>query len=530
MLKSAEITPASQKIDRLIKRIDESDIKIPAFQRGFVWKQNQVIDLMESINNEYPIGSVLIWKTSDKLKSTRNIAGYLIPDRGELYPVNYVLDGQQRLATIYGVFSQNTTQEIDLNGYNPLKDIFELSYNFETGKFLPNIERDIAKRCYIHLRKLLNVTTLIPALSELDPIYHQKAQELASQFLNYEVPVVTIENRAKKDVGIIFERINNTGTRLGMIDLMTAWTWTEDFHLLEQSNDFREELSDKNFGGIRSKVILQIISAIIQDTTVSNKILDLAGVTIRDEWESVKEATRKAIDFLSTDLHCMHMDILPYHQQIIPIAKFFHINKSPTADQLRLLRKWFWKVSFSDRYSSGQTNTKIDLDLGIMKAICKGDTVDLAAIKPNCSDHQLKKTTFSKANSLTRAFILLMANERPKDLVKNQLIDVDKALSSYNRKEYHHVFPDAFLTAKGIPKPDIFAIANFCFLSADSNKKISKRSPSDYFQSLVPNNDELLRSNLLPVDRSVFQSDDYALFLTKRSDLILQKINEIARI
>jgi hypothetical protein len=96
-MKTAELTPTAQKIDKLIKRIDESDIKIPAFQRGYVWKQNQVIELLESVVNEYPIPSILLWKSSDRLKSTRNIAGYRIPDRDEAYPVNYVLDGQQRL-------------------------------------------------------------------------------------------------------------------------------------------------------------------------------------------------------------------------------------------------------------------------------------------------------------------------------------------------------------------------------------------------------------------------------------------------
>jgi len=59
-MKSAELTSTALKIDKLIKRIDDGDIKIPAFQRGFVWKRNQVIELLESIVAEYPIGSVLL--------------------------------------------------------------------------------------------------------------------------------------------------------------------------------------------------------------------------------------------------------------------------------------------------------------------------------------------------------------------------------------------------------------------------------------------------------------------------------------
>ena len=120
-MKTAELTPTAQKIDKLIKRIDEADIKIPAFQRGYVWKQDQVIELLQSVVNEYPIGSVLLWKSRDKLRSTRNIAGYNIPDREDAYPVNYVLDGQQRLASIYGVFSQLVEQEDDTSVKSILK-------------------------------------------------------------------------------------------------------------------------------------------------------------------------------------------------------------------------------------------------------------------------------------------------------------------------------------------------------------------------------------------------------------------------
>ncbi|GAJ12482.1 unnamed protein product [marine sediment metagenome] len=62
-MKTPEITPTAEKIDKLIKRIDAGDIRIPAFQRSFVWKQNQVIELLDSIILNYPIGSILLWHT-----------------------------------------------------------------------------------------------------------------------------------------------------------------------------------------------------------------------------------------------------------------------------------------------------------------------------------------------------------------------------------------------------------------------------------------------------------------------------------
>lgn len=527
-MKSAELTPTAQKVDKLIKRIDEGDIKIPAFQRGYVWKQSQVIELMESIINEYPVGSVLLWKSSDKLNSTRNIAGYKIPERDDTYPVNYVLDGQQRLASIYGVFSQLTEQEEDSKNYNPNIDIFEIYYDFCEKRFIPKDEIKETDNV-IHLRKLLNVTTLVSALQDLKPEYHKTAQELASQFLNYEMPVVTIENRNRADVGIIFERINNTGTRLSTLDLMTAWTWTENFHLVDATKELLEELDAKGFGGIRHDTLLQMISGNIQNTTKTKDILSLSGEQVRDYWGCFKESLKKCIDFLSTDIQCKHLDFLPFHQQLIGITKFFDLISNPTAEQLKHLRQWFWKTSFSRRYSTGQTNYKMDLDIQGVRDLASGKFNLTSNYKHDLNSQILKTTSFSKGNPITRAFLLLLAQSEPVDLLKNQKIDIGKALSHYNRKEFHHVFPNAYLQGKGLKQDKIFCVANFCFLSSESNKKISNKAPAEYF-SKIPSDEfqNILTANLLPVDKTLYQENNYDDFLEKRATIIINKLDVLS--
>lgn len=528
-MKSAEITPTAQKIDKLIKRIDEGDIKIPAFQRGYVWKQEQIIDLLQSIFLEYPIGSVLLWKTDEKLNSTRNLAGYKIPERDESYPVNYALDGQQRLSSIYAVFSGLVEQEEDPSGYNPNLDIFEIYYDFEKKAFIDKESID-KQDCIIHLRKLLDVTELVSALAELKNEYHKPAQELASQFLNYEVPVVTIENRSREDVGIIFERINNTGTKLSALDLMTAWTWTDDFHLLEESNALLDELEEKGFGSIKHKTLLQIISAVIQDTTVSKKVLDLTGEEVRDNWDRICEAIKKTVDFLSTDLGCKNSDFLPFSQQLIPLIKFHDLIKRPSSEQLGALRQYFWKTSFSNRYSTGQTNTKMDSDIERIIEVNNGNTNAFEEYKYTASVNSLKNTKFSKGNPTTRAFLLLMAQNTPLDLVKNQKVDLGESLAQYNRKEYHHVFPQAFLKKRGINADDIFCVLNFCFLPSDSNKAISKKSPSDYFFNLIPqdNFNDILSSNMLPLKKDIYRNNDYEEFKERRASEVLAKLDAVA--
>ena len=89
-----EPKPAVERIENLAGRIREGDILLPKFQRDFVWDRRQVLDLLDSIANNYPVGSVLLWLSRQVLHAENSIADLPIKDRGEEYPVNYLLDGQ----------------------------------------------------------------------------------------------------------------------------------------------------------------------------------------------------------------------------------------------------------------------------------------------------------------------------------------------------------------------------------------------------------------------------------------------------
>jgi hypothetical protein len=530
-MKAPELSTSPEKIDKIINRINSGDIRIPAFQRAYVWKQNQIIDLLDSIIKNYPIGSVLLWSTKEVLRHTRNIAGYKIPENDIDYPVNYILDGQQRISSIYATFSDKTIQESESARYNPNLDIFEIYYNFTTKKFQPKNEVNLlsSNSDIVYLRNFLNTSKVFDLLKTLDNKYHQDAQELHSKFINYELPVVTIKNREKNEVGIIFERINNTGTKLTTLDLMTAWTWTEDFHLMEAINELQEELEEKNFGDISQNILLQAISGVIQNNTTTKSVVDLSGEQVRDNWDVFSEALKKGIDFITSELNCAHLDFLPYQQQLIAISKFFSIEGMPNANQYKELKKWFWKTSFSNRYSTGMTTEKMNSDIDRIIEIRNNNFENVSKLHYTVSKNELVETKFSKGNSLTRAFLLLMAQKQPLDLIKNTRIDIVNSLSKYNRKQFHHIFPNAFLKKQGFPQAKIFSITNFCFLPADSNKKISMKSPSDYFFNVIPSEHfiKILESNLIPLKKELYTTDNYNDFLEKRAEYIIDEIDKI---
>ncbi|BAZ13389.1 hypothetical protein NIES4071_52280 [Calothrix sp. NIES-4071] len=91
-------------IRKLTERVASGDIRIPAFQRNFVWEPDQVAFLLDSIYKRFPIGTVIFWKTDNRLTSEKDLGRFTLPEPRRDYPVNYVLDGQQRITSLFSVF------------------------------------------------------------------------------------------------------------------------------------------------------------------------------------------------------------------------------------------------------------------------------------------------------------------------------------------------------------------------------------------------------------------------------------------
>ena len=280
----SEITPSAVKIDKLMARIADGDIKIPAFQRRFVWNQEQVIELLDSIYRNYPIGSLLLWNSDDtKLTATRNVCGFDIPDRPLAYPVNYVLDGQQRVSAIYAVFCKDRIRS-HAGDDDPDLETFDIYFDLQSRSFRASSDLIPGSESF-PLQSLFDITAFFDALKTIPEKYHPAVKELNSRFNNYEVPVVTITKRTKDEVGTIFERINNTGTELSTLDLMVAWTWSDDFLLKEQIGDLLESLEDKRFGELPEKIILQCLSAVLVKSTSTKSILSLKPKDVHEKFD-----------------------------------------------------------------------------------------------------------------------------------------------------------------------------------------------------------------------------------------------------
>lgn len=521
-MSQGELTTDPIRINNLRNKIIEGEIKIPPFQRDFVWKPHQIIDLLDSIINDYPIGSVLLWETNEDLPSKRNVGGYILPESKADYPIKYVLDGQQRITSVFGVFSY------DLEYF----DADNASNSFD-------IHYDLTEKRFVSVKELKSFNKSFP-LKLVFENYHfnahlqknrftqeetKDATKLQQLFQDYPIPIVTIKKRTKAEVGIIFERINNTGKPLSTLELMIAWTWKEDFHLNEKFVEIYESLDSKNFGNTKDKILLQCMSAILKKTTKTVEILSLDPESVRREIGSLKKSIEHAIDYIATQFNAKSEDFLPKAQQIVALTYIFSKVKALNSEQTKVVQNWFWRTSFSDRYSSS-TDSKMDEDLIFMDEILLGNYETLSKYSSDVNEYMIIKQPFLRSNSYVRAILLLLSKSMPLDLTNGQMVDTGHALSNYNKKEYHHIFPNAYLKGVGRKSGEINSICNFSFLPANSNKVISDKKPSDYFFNVIPNDniESILDSNLIPKKMSLYENDDYDEFLIQRAELIVQKI------
>jgi uncharacterized protein with ParB-like and HNH nuclease domain len=105
-----KIKPDTMDFDELIGEIESGLIKIPAFQRDFVWPINDVVMLLDSIYSGYPVGSFLFWESTESLQSIRNIGNLTLPEVPEGRSTKYILDGQQRITSLYAAIKEATIQ------------------------------------------------------------------------------------------------------------------------------------------------------------------------------------------------------------------------------------------------------------------------------------------------------------------------------------------------------------------------------------------------------------------------------------
>lgn len=509
-------------IRKVLDAVVSGEIRIPAFQRGFVWEMDRVAYLLDSIYKGYPFGSLLFWRTRQQLMTERALGTFTLPSPQVDYPIDYVLDGQQRLTSIFTVFQTELEPEpnpdwvdifFDLEATgNPQDSFFEaipLETEFDRGRYFP-------------MKVLFDSVKYRAATEHLTPDKIAVVDKLQEKFKEIAIPVQLLKSEDRSIVAIVFERINHLGVALDTLQLLSAWTWSEDFDLLEKFKELREELADFGFEGVGddADLVLNCVSGILTGEPGAEKLLNLNGSEVRGQFATVENGIRGAIDFLRTQLKVVHLKLLPYPSMLVPLAMFFAEPDGKdvvySGQTLNTIKRWFWRTCFSGRYSSQTRKTTIH-DISQMVRLKNGQTNTLDNIDVTVGPNFFM-ASFRVGAAATKTFVILLANNSPQSLLSGKNIELDKVLQRYNRSEFHHIYPRAFLRELEVKDVRINVLGNFCFLSAAENKHIGRKKPSTYVKELVDQDNARAAALASAFCDAEQFNDDYDSFLQHRCE------------
>lgn len=514
----------------LIFEIEKGTLKIPDFQRNVVWKIEQTIKLLDSIAKGFPIGTFILWETNEYMKTHREIGNLELNDVPKGHMVKYVLDGQQRITSLYASLKN---AEINNKTYSIYCD---LDANHDEPLFSNKDEEPLNPFRYINIADLLseNPQKIYNKLSEDRQI---QFDHIRDAFRYYKFSTINI-NECPLDIACeIFERINTTGTVLDIFDIMVAKTWTTEFDLREKYKKFATNLKNKGFEGIGSSAILQSVSAILKKKIHRRDILSISREEMNENWDQCIEAISHAIDFIRNDVGIKAWKLLPYPVIIAPLSYFYYHNnfKNPNFEQSEDLKKFFWGTCISRAYSFGM-DTQIRNDIKFMDKILDNEKPSFEF--PVVLDKEiLINCKLSLGDAFCKSVLCYLASKRPRKFENNGLINLENNnLTRANSKHYHHFFPRSYLKKKGIYEL-ADSVVNICLIPADSNLRISNKRPKDYLNEIEECKNEkicnkrlreTLRSHLIcDFEDFGINDDDYYKFLDERSQLIVEGLERL---
>ncbi len=526
--------PDSKKYKDLINEIEKGIIKIPKFQREFVWSIDKTAELLDSILKGYPIGTFILWQTDERISGIKNVGNLEIPETPEGTKVEYVLDGQQRITSLFAAYLGAKIRKMGEKKVTDFKDIVvNIEKNISDNDDQVITAEPISEK-YISLFEVLNFN--YSKSRELSKKFNDTELELidtySTAFKTYDFSTVVLRKEDIDSAIEVFTRINTGGQTLTVFEIMSAKTYDEElkFDMQEKWNRFIIELKTINYEGVSSTVVLSLLSLILSRTKECNRktILTLDKNAIIDNWEDAISSIENSIDYFRSTYRIPVSQLLPYDSLLVPFAYFFFKNKGkPDSVQRKYLEEFFWRISLSYRYSSS-AESRLAQDIRRIDKILNNDRPNYTDIKVDLDSPQtLIETNFRAGNSYCKAVLCLLAYQEPKDFQDNGRVILDNSwLRQANSKNFHHFFPKKYLENREIVNSN--SLINITFVSDHLNKhKIGARAPSDYIGDFKNENSDInkpLNSHFIDINGFGIESDDYKTFLKARAERIFNEL------
>lgn len=427
--KSPELRPEIVFLYDLVRQLVDGRIRIPRFQRPFVWRREQMIDLLDSISKQYPIGSLLAWETDERIVSLASIGPVILENDSAKTPI-YLLDGHQRLSTIAGALVSSkdrrvheevpdgqwdiafNARDISFEHYNP--NVLLPSHLFPMSKVLNTFE--FLKECERILRQ-------DPAKGEL---FVERVQDVARRFQNYKIPLILIRETGMTEAVEIFTRLNSKGQEMTADQMVSAILYREGdanpFDLADEIDECMEMLESLGFGGVDRSIILKAVMAAIGEdiyrtdwTRMAHGRREALLLRIQQVMPQVADALHSAIKFLKTEVGVTTDRLIPYAMQLIVIFALFYSERTPSLAQRRLLVRWFWVTSFSGWFGGANPSRVNALVRDVMDRVAYEREVPKFAKFDLSEPAVALPPSFDMRSARARTLLLVLLSLRPRN-------------------------------------------------------------------------------------------------------------------
>ncbi|RJQ30933.1 MAG: DUF262 domain-containing protein [Actinobacteria bacterium] len=467
------------QLSDIVNDFKKGNIRIPRFQRNYVWDRPRVAKLLNSIYHEYPIGTFFFWEASPEYSHLyRNIPELEIPSPANNQNFHFILDGQQRITSLYVVIKGLKITVSDNRQKETSIDYSGITFDLDKEEFV--IKNPDADKRYISLQSILGEEKF-EIFSELNKSRQIAFQRCSNIFDKYPLSVVYVREQSITEACEIFERINQGGIKLALFDLVVASTWSNDFDLKVKVNKINSLLDSSGFGAINPDNLLMAISLFVKGAATRKAILSLKSEDIKQNWDIIEDATKLAVDYVRSNLGVKVNNFLPYSPMLPMIIYLFAKinNRSLSINQKKFVEEWFWKATFSERYRASTPSMMGEDRRDLFDPIIANKKVAIN-YKVDITKDNIKQSRLYKYTGLRNGIFCLLAAKDPLHFQTAAKFSIDRTfLSDFNSPEKHHLFPRAYLREIGKSQLEN-SLANFTFIPAELNNKIRGRSPKQY--------------------------------------------------
>ena len=523
-----------EQISTILDYIDNGHMALPEFQRGYVWKGNQVRRFFDTLYKRHPIGNILVWSTDPKETRSRG------SEKSALNMVKLILDGQQRITSLYGVIRGKPPSFFEFEGdagsfqdlmFNLETEVFQF---FQTSKMKNNpLWVDVTEVMKKGSDATTEVTNELLKDTNLQPqiglFTNRLARLLGIKDIQLHIEQISGQDKTVEIVVDIFNRANSSGTTLSKGDLAMAKICADWPDARDEMRNKLNELKSYDYS-FKLDWLLRSVNTVLTGEAKFHFLDDCSAEEIQDGLARASKYVDQCLNLISSKLGLDHDRVL-FAKLAIPVMVRYLDQRNGTLndDEIGKLLFWFVQVGIWGRFS-GPTETNINTDI---KALSDGNS----GLNPLLEKLRLWRVGNMKVdpgqfNSSTvgaRFYSVLYMLTRVGGACDwGTGIELKAGmLGKMSKLEVHHIFPKSLLGKKGYKGPQVNALGNFCFQTKNTNLKISNRSPEDYFPEIEASHPGALASQWIPNDPKLWKIDNYLDFLEERRKLLAKAANAL---